>query len=159
VRIDAGSNVHSIRARADGLQGYVDLESYGSGHVDLNAEPAGRISFAVSRLTSGNRLEDRELQKRVDSRRYPTIDGLLTGMASSGGDGGYRVSGDLTFRGVTRHCEGDMTVEFVTEETVTLAGASTFDIRDFGMQPPKILMFKVEPTVHVRVEILAERPR
>ncbi len=66
---------------------------------------------------------------------------------------------DVGFRGVTRHCEGDMTVEFIDADTATLAGASTFDIRDFGMQPPKILVFKVEPTVHVRVEILAERER
>jgi polyisoprenoid-binding protein YceI len=157
VWIDAGSNVHSIHARADGLEGYVDLDTDGAGHVDLKGEPAGRISFAVSRLTSGNRLEDRELQKRVDSRRYPAIEGVLTGMTASSGDGGYRVSGDLSFRGVTRRCEGDMTVDFVDAETVIMAGASTFDIRDFGMQPPKILMFKVEPTVQVRVEIVAQR--
>jgi polyisoprenoid-binding protein YceI len=157
VWIEARSNVHPIHSRADGLEGYVDLDADGAGQVDPGREPAGKLSFAVSRLTSGNGLEDRELQKRVDSRRFPTIDGVLTGMTSSTVDGSYRVSGDLTFRGVTRRCEDDMTVDFVDAETVTLAGASTFDIRDFGMEPPKILMFKVEPTVQVRVEIIAER--
>jgi polyisoprenoid-binding protein YceI len=157
VWIDARSNVHPIHSRADGLEGYLDLDSDGAGHVDPERTPAGRLSFAVSRLTSGNGLEDRELQKRVDARRFPTIDGVLTGLASSHIDGSYRVSGDLSFRGVTRRCEDEMTVEFVDEKTVTLAGRSTFDIRDFGMEPPKILMFKVEPTVQVRVEILAER--
>jgi polyisoprenoid-binding protein YceI len=157
VWIDARSNVHPIHSRADGLEGYVDLDSDGAGHVDHGREPAGRLSFAVSRLSSGNGLEDRELQKRVDSRRFPTIDGVLTGMTSSNVDGSYRVSGDLTFRGVTRPCEDDMTVEFVDADTVTLAGASTFDIRDFGMEPPKILLFKVDPAVQVRVEIVAQR--
>jgi polyisoprenoid-binding protein YceI len=157
VWIDARSNLHPIHSRADGLEGYVDLDSDGKGHVDSGGEPGGRLSFAVSRLTSGNGLEDRELQKRVDSRRFPTIDGVLTGMTSSDVDGSYRVSGDLTFRGVTKPCEDEMTVEFVGADTVTLAGASTFDIRDFGMEPPKILMFKVDPTVEVRVEIVAER--
>ena len=37
------------------------------------------------------------------------------------------------------------------------AGESTFDIRDFGMEPPRILMLKVQPEVGVRVEIVAER--
>jgi hypothetical protein len=36
-------------------------------------------------------------------------------------------------------------------------GEHTFDIRDFGMDPPKILMFRVEPEVNVRVEIVAEK--
>jgi polyisoprenoid-binding protein YceI len=149
--------VHPIHSRADGLEGYVDLDPDGAGRVDPERQPSGRLSFAVSRLTSGNGLEDRELQKRVEARRFPTIDGLLTGIASSQVDGSYRVSGELSFRGVTRHCEDEMTVEFVDEKTVALSGQSTFDIRDFGMEPPKILMFKVEPAVQVRVEIVAER--
>ena len=157
VWIDARSNVHPIHSRADGLEGYVDLDSDGAGRVDPDGQPAGRLSFAVSRLTSGNGLEDRELQKRVDARRFPTIDGVLTGLASSHADGSYRVSGEVSFRGVTRHCEDEMTVEFGEENTVTLAGRSTFDIREFGMEPPKILMFKVEPTLQVRVEIVAEK--
>ena len=41
--------------------------------------------------------------------------------------------------------------------TLRLTGESIFDIRDFGMDPPRILMLKVEPEVGVRVEILAER--
>jgi hypothetical protein len=38
-----------------------------------------------------------------------------------------------------------------------LEGRSTFDIRDFGMDPPRILMLRVHPEVAVRVEIVAER--
>jgi hypothetical protein len=157
VWIDARSNVHPIRSRSDGLEGFVDLDSDGVGHVDPGRQPAGGLSFAVARLTSGKGLEDRQLQKRVDARRFPTIDGVLTGMTPSRIDGTYRVSGALSFRGVTQHCEDEMTVEFFGDRTVALAGRSTFDIRDFGMQPPKILMFKVEPIVQVRVEIVAER--
>ena len=37
-----------------------------------------------------------------------------------------------------------------------LEGQSTFDIRDFGMEPPKILMLRVEPDVVVRIEVIAE---
>ncbi len=47
----------------------------------------------------------------------------------------------------------------VDDHTVRLDGSSTFDIRDFGMEPPRFLMLKVEPEVVVRVEIVAETER
>ena len=48
-----------------------------------------------------------------------------------------------------------MTIEEVDDRTIRLTGSSRFDIRDFGMQPPKVLMLKVEPEVDIRVEIHA----
>jgi hypothetical protein len=38
-----------------------------------------------------------------------------------------------------------------------LDGKSHFDIREFGMEPPRMLMLKVEPEVDIRVEIIAVR--
>ena len=52
-----------------------------------------------------------------------------------------------------------MEISPVDERTIRLAGESSFDIREFGMQPPKVLMLKVEPEVDVRVEIFAVRGR
>ncbi len=48
-----------------------------------------------------------------------------------------------------------MTIRTVDERTIALAGESRFDIREFGMEPPRILMLRVEPQVDVRVEIVA----
>jgi integrase/recombinase XerD len=45
----------------------------------------------------------------------------------------------------------------VGPHTLRLAGESTFDVRDFGMEPPRIPMLRVEPDVKVRVEIFAEK--
>ena len=157
VWIDARSTLHPIRSSTDGLLGYVDLEPRDDGGLDPAAEPAGKLSLPVARLSSGNPFEDRELQRRIDARRYPSIDGVLTGLAPAGDDGRYRVSGDLAFRGVVRRCEDMMTVEVVDDATIRLNGESTFDIRDFGMEPPRILMLRVEPEVVVRVEIVAVR--
>jgi polyisoprenoid-binding protein YceI len=125
--------------------------------VRHEVKPAAQLSLAVSRLSSGNRLEDRELHKRIDSTRYPTIRGVLDRMDRTDGDGTYRVSGDITFRGVAHHHTDEMTVKALDEQTIRLAGASRFDIRDFGMQPPRVLVLRVEPEVDVRVEILAEK--
>jgi polyisoprenoid-binding protein YceI len=155
VWVDAKSNVHPIHSTTDGLEGFVELEFAPDGAVDLAARPVGKLSLAVSRLSSGNRMEDRELQKRIDARKFPTVDGVLDEMARPGDDGVYKVSGDITFRGVARRHEDLMTIRLVDEQTVALAGKSRFDLREFGMEPPRMLMFRVEPDVEVRVEILA----
>jgi len=155
VWVDARSSLHPIEVTTTGLEGFVELELEPGGAVDVTAGPSGQLSLAVSRLSSGNRMEDRELYRRVDVRRYPTIDGVLQRMDWSAQGERYRVSGDVTFRGVTRRCEDEMTVRAVDAETVQLSGKSRFDIRDFGMEPPRALMLKVEPEVDVRVEIVA----
>ena len=157
VWIEASSNVHPIHSKTDGLEGFVELDVADGGLVDLTAAPSGRLSFPVARLRSGNPLEDRELRRRIDARRYPTIAGDLTVMAETGEDGRYRVEGDLTFKGVTRRYEDEMTLEAVNGQMVILAGEKTFDVRDFGLEPPRILLLKVEPAVRVKVAIVAEK--
>jgi polyisoprenoid-binding protein YceI len=72
-------------------------------------------------------------------------------------DGSLLMRGDLSFRGVTRSVDGKMAMSAVDDRTIRLEGASKFNIRDFGMEPPRILMLRVEPEVNVRVEIVAER--
>ncbi len=156
VWIDARSNVHPIHSDTDGVEGYVDLELGPDGAVDLStSSPSGRISLAVERLKSGNRMEDRELQRRIEGRRYPLIEGALTAITLDTSDGSYRVGGDISFRGVSRHHEDLMQIRQVDEGTVLLTGSSRFDIRQFGMQPPRVLLLRVEPEVEVRVEIYA----
>jgi len=48
-----------------------------------------------------------------------------------------------------------MTIHVADEQTIELEGKSRFDIREFGMEPPKMLMLKVDPEVDVRVDIIA----
>jgi len=157
VWIDARSNVHPIHSSTDGLEGYVDLELAADGTIDLTSPVAGTMRLAVIRLTSGKRMEDREMQKRIDARRYPTIQGTLTSVAHAGDDERYRVVGDITFHGTTRSHEDEMTIRRDGERSITLAGRSRFDIRAFGMEPPRVLVLKVEPEVDVRVEVYAVR--
>jgi hypothetical protein len=155
VWIDARSNVHPIHSDTDGVEGYVDLDVGPQGSVNLSEAPTGRISLSVDRLSSGNRLEDREMQKRIEARRYHTIEGVLGEISPNGSGASYRVNGDITFRGVSRFHEDLMTISPVDERTIRLEGSSCFDIREFGMDPPRVLMLKVEPEVEVRVEIIA----
>jgi hypothetical protein len=157
VWIDARSNVHPIHSTTDGLEGFVDVTFSADGSVDVAAPVAGTLSLTVDHLSSGNRMEDRELQRRIDSRRYPKIEGTLDKIAPSEESESYLVGGDISFRGVARHHEDVMSITNVDGETVRLAGKSSFDIREFGMEPPRILLLKVEPEVEIRVEIFATK--
>ena len=157
VLIEATSSVHPINSRTDGLEGFVDLEVSESGRVDTTAAPAGELSLRIERLSSGNPFEDRELRRRIDARRFPTIGGRLTGIHDTDRDGNYMVRGEVTFRGVTNLYEDQMTITRIDDRTLHLDGHATFDIRDFGMQPPRILMLRVHPEVVVTVSIVARR--
>ena len=157
VWIDARSNVHPIHSSTNGLEGYVELTLGPEGAVELTSPPAGKLSLSVDRLSSGSRMEDRELHKRIDSRRYPTIEGVLEEMEPDGSDASYRVRGNITFRGVSRPHEDIMVIRPVDEQTISLEGSSDSTSANSGMQPPRVLMLKVEPEVDIRVEIFAMR--
>ena len=135
------------------------MDVRGDGRVNLQVPAYAKLSLPVDRLASGNALEDRELKRRIDARRFPTIDGELRALEESGADGRYRARGELTFKGVTNTYEDEITIAAAADDQqlLTIAGAHTFDIRDFGMEPPKVLMFRVQPDVTVRIEVVAER--
>ena len=35
-------------------------------------------------------------------------------------------------------------------------GTHEFDIREFGMEPPRVLVMRVEPVVRIRIDVVAE---
>jgi len=156
VWIEARSNVHPIHTEAGGLEGWLELDA-SDGKLNLDSAPSGHLEFPVENLKSGKSLEDRELRRRIDARKFPTITGDLKAMKQGDDQAALVVNGDLTFRGVTKSYEDEMTFENLADQAVKLTGESTFDIRDFGMEPPRMLMLKVQPDVTVRVEIVAEK--
>ena len=117
---------------------------------------SGELELAVERLTSGNQLYDRELRRRIDARRFPTIAGRLTGIVADGSHPNYDVTGEVSFHGKTRTFGHGMQIE-VSDEGVALTGEDVFDIREFGMKPPSMLMVRVYPEITVRVELLGVR--
>jgi len=156
VWVDAKSSLHAIHTETNGLQGFIDAEVHG-GQLDLTVAPQGRLELPIERLSSGNPLEDREMRRRVDADRYPTIVGELTAMTALVEQGRFHVRGDLTFRGVTRSVADEVMIESTAGDRLQIEGSKVFDIRDFGMEPPRILMLKVHPDVTVRVSIVADR--
>jgi len=151
--VDARSSLHPITTQTRGLHGWVELTLRPDGSVDLHHPVEGRLEVAVDRFSSGNQLYDRELKRRIDARRYPSIVGQITGVFTTEVPRRYRVSGDLSFHGETRSFQHEMTIETFDGSSIALKGERVFDIREFRMKPPSMLMLKVYPEVAVRVEL------
>ena len=148
VLVGAKSTIHAIDGRAADVTGTVDVDA-GTRLV------GGRIEVPIAALKSGNPLYDVELQRRVDARRYPTIVGEVRTATALGDDGLFRVEGDVLFHGVTRGVEGKVLVRS-DGHRVRIEGEHVFDVREFGIKPPRILALRVEPTVKVRLRLVAE---
>lgn len=154
VWIEARSSMHPIHGEAQGLEGSIEAD-VADGRVDVSGTPRIKIELPVENLRSGKKLDDAEMMRRIDARRFPRIRGETTELKES--NGRYRVRGDLTFHGVTRPVEGEVTISAPDERSLVIEGEQVFDIRDFGVEPPKILMLKVHPDVRVRVKVVAQR--
>ena len=151
--VSGRSSLHPINTETRGITGWFEASGGGGGALDLDGGIAGELELAVHRLTSGNRLYDRELQRRIDAARYPTIVGRLSRIVADGPPPDYVVTGDVTFHGRTLTFQHDMRIE-IDDAEVRLSGEDTFDIRTFGMTPPSMLMVRVYPEISVRVELI-----
>jgi len=150
--VSGRSSLHPINTETRGITGWFEAATGGDGELDLDHPVSGELELAVDRLTSGNMLYDRELRRRVDAKRYPTILGRVTRIVPAGSHPRYSVTGDVVFHGKTRSFEHEMDIDTRAGE-VSLTGEYVFDIREFGMQPPSMLMVRVYPEISVRVAL------
>jgi len=157
VWVDARSSLHPISTQTRGLGGWVEVTLLPDGTLDLELPVSGRLEVSVDRFSSGNQLYDRELKRRIDARRYPLIVGQITRVRNSETKGRYVVAGDLSFHGQTRAFEHEMTIQAKNASSIELKGERVFDIREFRMKPPSMLMLKVYPEVAVQVELYGNR--
>jgi polyisoprenoid-binding protein YceI len=156
VWIEARSTLHPIRAQTAGVEGWFDATCLADGRVDPAVAPRAQLSLPVDLLSSGNAFYDREMRRRVESRRFPLITGDLTSIESGDGRDRYLIRGDLTFRGITRSYTDEMTLSSPDGRTLLMTGNRTFDIRDFGLEAPRILGMRVHPEVAVKILVVAE---
>ncbi|MCB9371904.1 MAG: YceI family protein [Microthrixaceae bacterium] len=155
VTVHASSSVHPITTDAPAA-GWLELTLAPDGRVDTGAPVDGEIEVALGSMRSGNPLVDREAERRLHLRRFPTVTGRLTALAPAGGDGpGEEHDGEgvLEFHGTSRPLRGTLRVTPGDGGALAVAGATELDVTDFGVQPPSLLVVKVH--ARVRVELAA----
>lgn len=158
IAAEAQSNLRPIRIETTGLEGWFEAELDGH-RIDPGVAPTGRIQIRAERLRTGNGLYDRELERRLDSRTYPYVRGDITAVRELDATGRYAVRGDLRFHGVTCAVEGEVHLRAIDEQTVEIEGEQLIDVRDFGLETPRLLMLTIRPELRVRGHIVAMRDR
>ena len=150
--IHARSPTHPIDVEATGVEGAVEAEP---GEVGAALRGIGELTVDVSRLRSGSTLVDRETQRRLDLRRHPHITARLTRAAPTAAEDVFHCEGIITLLGVERPAHGELTVAVKSDGSLQLSGEQRFDVREWGIQPPRLLLLRVHPEVRVRFRALA----
>lgn len=158
VWIEASSSLHPIHVEASGLEGYVDLAFTDEGTVDVDQPVSGKVQVGVRDLETGNSLMDRETERRLEVKKHPNLTGELQSLSAAHEPNRYHAEGDITVRGVTRRVSGDLIIQDADEPgTLVIEGQQEFDVRDFDLDPPKMMMLKVHPEVQVSIRVLVKK--
>ena len=165
--VEARSTVGPIAFCTTRLRGWVSARLC-DGLVSVDQPPAGHLELDLDSLSSGNALYDSELQRRVESRRHPTVSVDLRTTNRLGEGNCYEALGDVTMRGVTRRLAGSLTVTVQecrrrrrastagVDRRMTITGERTLDLRDFHFEPPAMPMFKLYPDVRLHLHLEAD---
>jgi DNA-binding PadR family transcriptional regulator len=155
VLIEVRSTVGPLAFGAVGVDGWVEAAVDGP-TLQTDIPPTAHLEIDVSGLRSGNRVYDAELARRIDSRRFPRATADLRECVASGPGSLFRLKGELTFHGVTRQAQGTVSLEVSPARRLVISGDQAFDIRDFAIPSPTVLMLRIYPDIRVRLHVEAE---
>lgn len=150
---EARSSVHPIHGEARELTGWIDA-IVTDGVVDVEQPARAYVEFPTDTLKADNALINREIQRRLGSRRYPTVKAEINEVAAAE-QGRIRVRGKLSLAGATQEVSGTAAVDLGSDGAMAIDGELTLDLRDFGLDPPKMLGLRVYPDVAVRLTVYA----
>jgi polyisoprenoid-binding protein YceI len=156
VQVGLRVNLHPSHINANALAGFIECEIDDQGKPRLDQPYRAELTLPVDAIKSGNGIQDREMRRRFDISRYPEITAVVTHGEALDGEGRYRATAQLTMHGVTKDITGDLTLG-VSGTTMTVDGQQVINVKDFGIDPPRLIILKVEPDVDLQVHIVAQR--
>ena len=148
-------NLHPSHINANALSGVIECEVDEEGKPRLDQPYSASLTLPVEAIKSGNGLQDREMRRRFDVSKYPTITATVTHGEALESEGHYRAAAKLTMHGVTKEISGDVQLS-VDGTTMTIDGQQVLNVKEFGIDPPRLIILKVEPDVDLQVHIVAE---
>jgi polyisoprenoid-binding protein YceI len=156
VKVGLRVNFHTSHVNADALSGVIECEVDEHGIPRLDRPYSAELTLPVDAIKSGNGIQDLEMRRRFDASRYPTINARVTHGEALKGEGRYRAVAQVTMHGQTREIQGDVQLG-VKGRTLTIDGQQVINMKEFGIDPPRLIILKVEPDVDLQVHIVAER--
>ena len=150
---EAKSSLHPVHGKATHLSGFV-VAHYEGDALALDPSPEMHVEFPVERLGSGNVMQDKEMWKLLESKRSPLIRADLRDLRPFATNE-YAANGEITMCGRSRRYDGTLRIACADAE-MTVDGDLRLDIRDFGIVPPRFLMFSVQPEVKIRLHLVAK---
>jgi hypothetical protein len=148
----ASSSVHPIRT-VGSVSGWITVCVSGDGLAE-SQELEGYLEVPIGELSSGNPLIDREMKRRVDGGLDSVISARIEETLRIEGNRAT-ITGTIDFLEVSTLVEGDV----VILPGPRLVGTGEFDVRWWRLEPPRLLMLRVDPIVTVEIDLpLTERP-
>jgi len=160
VVVRARSNIHDTETRWMGLSGAIDADADALVAGSAAAEVAAEVAVDMTRHDAGDFLRNRKLRKDLEVERFREarfrLDRLRDVVARGGGSFAAAAEGAIAWHGrevaVTAAGEG----AFAGDE-LRASARFELDVRGFGVEPPRFLMFRVEDVVAVEVVLVARR--
>jgi polyisoprenoid-binding protein YceI len=126
-------------------------------HGGKLSQVRGWVEAPVRTLTTGNQRRDRDLNKSLESAKYPTLRFELTGVAggeSAGDSANLMLHGRFIIHGVTREVAIPASVVF-QREGVRVRGQTPLNLKDYkiGGLSKAFGIFKMYPEIVVHVDL------
>jgi DNA-binding PadR family transcriptional regulator len=162
--VAARSNLGPIAFISTSLSGWLAAAVAG-GTVVAEPPPTAELRIPVASLSSGNRLYDRELHRRVDARRYPEVEVRLEAAVRLGAGNCFLVTGRVAMHGREVLLEGVVRTGVVLASTrraqsadmndhrLVVSGEHVVDVRSFGMATPAMGPLRLDPDVQLSLHL------
>jgi polyisoprenoid-binding protein YceI len=144
--IDGTSTIHDWTETVEQFNGAVNATVNGN---QLTQISSSTLTIKVASIKSGKSGMDDNTYKALKSKKHPNITYKLASVNITGNTA--TLTGSLTIAGVTK------TVKFKTNYTITngvikFTGAHTFNMTDFGIDPPTAVMGTIKTGDEVTVK-------
>ena len=153
VVVSARSSIHDTRTVWDSVSGTVTADP-----ADLAADADADLTVDMTRYDAGDFLKNRKVKKDLEVEQHPIARFRLEALreVAEQGPGRFtaRAEGAIDWRGhsVPVAATGEGTL---ADGELVATARFELDVRAFGVEPPRFLMFKVEEVVAVEVTLVA----
>lgn len=112
-----------------------------------------RVSVDVKTFDSGNSNRDSHALEVIQGMKYPRVEFVSDSVGRDGS--AYRVFGQLTFHGVTRPVNFQVTPHFTTGK-VEITGGFSVKLSDYKVERPSLLLVPVEDKLDIDIDLFAK---